>query len=177
ENGQIASDIITVPDGLFKRRFNPDISSAGVRRLNNDQEVIEIHITRDGIYDGLPAGLFHDYSSESATGGQGMARDSKKHRQIEEMARKFFLPFENEIFHQLVELELEERKILNRYNENLFDDIFSGFWKLDGSLPKKYLSRLVLLLHLAHKITGNTEMTARTLEIIIEEKVRVELNS
>ena len=175
ENGVSPEDIVTVPDGLFKRRFNQDISNAEVKRLNNDQKVLELHITRDGIYDALPAGLFHEHTTESVTKGQDMAKESKKQRLIEAQARKFFLPFENEIFHKLVDLELEERKILNRYSENLFNDVFSGFWKLDRSLPQRLLSRLVILLPIAHKITGNLEMTARSLEIIIDEQVKVSL--
>ncbi len=104
-----------------------------------------------------------------------MASDSKKQRLIEKEARKFFQPFEHEIFLKLVDLELEERKILNRFSENLFDDIFSEFWKLDKTLPQKFLARLILLLHLAHKITGNLEITGRILEIIIEEQVCVKM--
>jgi hypothetical protein len=175
ENGVSTDDIVTIPDGLFKRRFNPDISKAEVKKLDNDQKVLEIHITRDGIYDALPTGLFHEQPTESVVRGKDMAGESKKQRLIEKVARKFFLPFENEIFLKHIDLELEERKILSRWSENLFDDIFSGFWKLDGSLPQKFLSRLIILLPLAHKITGNLEMTARTLEIIIEEKVKVSL--
>ena len=175
ENGMSVADVVTIPDGLFKRGFNQDISKAEVRKLNNGQSVLEIHITRDGIYDTLPAGLFHDQPKESVSKGQEMASHSKKQRLVEKEARKFFHPFENEIFLMHIDLELEERKILNRFSENLFDDIFSEFWKLDKTLPQKFLSRLILLLHLAHKITGNVEMTARTLEIIIEEKIKINL--
>ena len=177
ESGVSNADIVTIPDGLFKRRFNQDISSAEVTKLENDQKVLEIHITRGGIYDGLPAGLFHDQPRESVAGGKDMAGESKRQRLKEKEARKFFLPFENEIFLKLIDLELEERKILSRYSENLFDDIFSGFWKLDSTLPQKFLSRLIILLPLAHRITGNLGITAKILEIIIEEKVGVRMIS
>ncbi len=173
ESGIEAENIIIFPDGLFKRRFNKDILGAGVRRLENDQNVLEVHTTRDGIYDTLPAGLFHDHPTESMSRGKEMAGESKRQRLIEKEARRFFLPFENEIFLKLVDLEMEERKILNSYSENLFDDIFSGFWKLDGTLPHKFLSRLIILLPLAHRISGDPEMIAKTLEIIIEEKCMV----
>ncbi|MCK5700141.1 MAG: type VI secretion system baseplate subunit TssG [Cyclobacteriaceae bacterium] len=177
ENGLNEAEIVTIPDGLFKRRFKQDISKAETRELNNGEKVLEIHITRDGIYDALPAGLFHDEPKESVSKGRDMASHSKNQRLIEQEARKFFQPFENEIFLKHVDLELEERKILNRFSENLFDDIFSEFWKLDRSLPHIFLARMILMLHLAHKITGNLEMTARTLEIIIEETVKVNLIS
>jgi len=85
------------------------------------------------------------------------------------------MPFENEIFYQSIKLELEERRILQRFGENLFDDIYPEFWNIDRSLPQKYISRLVLLLHFAYRIVGNIEMTANALEIITEEKVKINL--
>jgi hypothetical protein len=176
ENGLTTSNIVVYPEGLFRRRFNQDISDAEVKKLENGQEVLEFHITRDGIYDTLPAGIFHDHPKESANNGGEMANHSKKQRLIEKYARLLFQPFENEIFLKQIELELEERKIITRFNENLFDDIFSEFWKMDITLPQKLLSRLILLLHLTHKITGNFELMARTLEIIIEETVKIKLN-
>ena len=173
ESGISAENIVTVPDGIFKRRFNQDIAGAGFLRLENDQDVLEIHISRDGIYDTLPAGIFHDPPKESASRGQDMAGESKRQRLVEKQARKFFLPFENELFRKHIDLELEERTILKRYSENLFDNIFSSFWKLDSSLPQKFLSRLIILLPLAHRISGDPELTAKTLEIIIDEKSKV----
>ncbi|TLX71645.1 hypothetical protein E9993_19965 [Labilibacter sediminis] len=176
ENGLSANDIIGVPNGSFKRRFKQDVSHAEIRKLSNEQEILEIAITRDGIYDVLPEGMFHDNTYEIEEAGQDIAHDSKKQKIEEREARNFFLPLENEIFFQRIELELEERKILNRFNENLFDDIVPEFWKLDKSLPKKMVSRMVLLMHLAHKVAGNAEMTSRILQIILEEKVSIKVS-
>jgi len=106
-----------------------------------------------------------------------MARLSKHQKTEEKEARRFFLPFENEIFYQRIQLELKERKILHRFGENLFDDIYPQFWKLDKSLPRKLVSRLVLILHLSHKILGNTEITAKCLENILEECVSVRMTN
>lgn len=173
EYGLELNDIVAIQEGLFKRRFKPDVSHADIKTLNNGEEVIEVSITRDGIYDALPEGIFHEQSSESSSAGRQMAAESKKQRQEEIDARRFFLPLENEIFFQRVVLEMEERRILNQFSENLFDDIFPEFYNLDKSLPQKYLSRLVLLLHFSHLIAGKPDLTARILEIIIEENVHV----
>ncbi len=175
ENGLELNDIVTVQEGLFKRRFKPDVSHADINTLNNGQEVIEVCVTRDGIYDALPEGIFHQQSSETTSAGRQMATESKKQRLEEIDARKFFLPLENEIFYQRVVLEMEERRVLNQFSENLFDDIFPEFYNLDKSLPQRYLSRLVLLLHFSHLVAGKPELTARILEIIIEENVHVNL--
>ncbi len=173
ESGINPGDIIITPEGSFTRKFRRDISRAEVMRMNNGQEALSIRVTRDGLYDALPEGLFHDQASGQLNTGQEMAKESKKQKAEEKEARKFFLPFENEIFFQRVFLEMEERKILHRFSDNLFDDIYPEFWNFDRGLPHKLTSRLVLLLHFAHKIAGNLDLTAKALEIIIEEPVKV----
>jgi len=173
ENGINSTDIVTIPEGLFKRRFNHDVSHAGIKKLNNGQEVLEIFITRDGIYDTLPEGLFHDQPSGNVNKGRDMAKESKKQRMEEKEVRRFFLPFENELFFQQMDIEREERKIVNRFSKNLFDDILPEFWNLNKSLPSKYLERLVLLLQYAHKISCSKQMMAKALEMIIDERVEV----
>jgi len=99
-----------------------------------------------------------------------MADDSKKLKIEEKEARKFFLPFENEIFFQRVNLELEERNLISQFSDNLFNEIFPDFWKIDRALPRKWVSRMVLFLHFAHQLISNQDNVAKCLEVIIEEK-------
>jgi len=173
ESGVNPADIFIQYDSTFKRRYTNDVAEAHVKELNNRQDILLVHVTRDGLYDSLPEGLFHEQSAKPVTSGQEMAKESKKQKIEEKEARTFFMPFENELFYQNIKLELEERQILQRYGENLFDDIYPEFWNLDRSLPQKYISRLVLLLHFVYRIVGNMEMTAKALEIITEEKVKI----
>jgi hypothetical protein len=175
ENGLQQTDCIVYPDGLFRRRFKKDVSHAELIELNNGQEVLGIHITRESIYDSLPEAIFHGPIEEELMNGHEMAKASKSQKMEEKSSRAFFLPFENEIFFQKVQLELSERKILHKFSENLFNDIFPEFWNLDKSLPKNLVSKLMLLLHYSHKLTGNFQLTAKALEAILDEPVRVKL--
>ncbi len=175
ENGMNPAEIVVVPDGSFKRKYSKDVAYAEVINSDNGQKVLGIHVTRDGLYDSLPEAIFHDQSNEPLTSGHEMAKFSKKQKGEEKEARLFFLPFENELFYQRIQIEIEERKILRRFNENLFNDIYPQFWKLDRSLPKKLVSRFVLILHLTHKILGNIDLTAKCLEIILEEEVKINI--
>jgi hypothetical protein len=177
ENGLHQSDCIVFPVGLFRRRFKKDVSHAELIKLNNSQEVLGIHITRESIYDSLPEAIFHRPTDEGLTTGHEMAKASKTQKREEKECRTFFLPFENEIFFQKVQLELTERKILQRFSENLFNDIFPEFWNLDLSLPKELVSKLMLLLHYTHIFVGDCELTAKALEIILNEPVKVNLVS
>jgi len=173
ENGLSPADIVIIPDGSFKRKYSRDVAYAEVIKSENGQKVLGIHVSRDGLYDSLPEAVFHNQSTQPLTSGHEMAKLSKKQKIEEKEARLFFLPFENEIsFHQ-IQIEMEERKILRRFSENLFDDIYPKFWNLDRSLPKKLVSRFVLLLHLTYKILGNLDLTAKCLGIILDEEVKI----
>jgi len=175
ENGLEGEDIITIQKGTFKRRYARDIDSTKELKFANGQKVIGFNLNRDGLYDSLPEGLFHEKTDKSLKESDKISEESKKLKAEEKAVREFFLPFENEIFFQRVQLELEERKVLSRFNENLFDDIYPEFWNLDKSLNKKYISRMVLLLHFSHRIAGNCVLTEKCLETILEEKVSVRI--
>jgi hypothetical protein len=176
ENAVNPADIVIFHDGAFRRNYSRDIDFAEVIKLENGQQALGIHITRDGIYDSLPEAVFHDQPNDPLFSGHDMAKLSKKQKMEEKEARLFFLPLENEIFFQRIQLEVEERKLLSRFTENLFDDIYPQFWNLDRTLPKKLVSRFVLILHLTHKILGNPDLTAKCLEVILEEEVKIHIS-
>ncbi len=170
ENGLPSESFVVVPNGTFKRRYSNDIAFTKKIKLNNGLEVDGIHVNRDGIYDTLPEGFFHQ-NNEHTIESKEISKESKKLKEEERNARNFFLPFENEIFTQRINLELEERKILERLSENLSDDFSPEFWRLDRSLDSKYLSRMVKFLHISYKIAGNAKLTSECLEKILDEHV------
>lgn len=172
ENGLESEEFVVIPIGIFKRRYSYDIAFASKIKFNNGLELLGIRINRDAIYDTLPEGFFHQ-NTEHSSELKNVSRESKKLKEEEKAARNFFLPFENEIFSQRTNLELEERKILNRFSENLSDDFSSEFWRLDQSIDQRYLSQMVKFLHISHKIAGNTELTGKCLEAILDEHVTV----
>lgn len=170
ENGLESEDFVVIPIGIFKRRYSRDIAYSSTIQLKNGSELLGIHLNRDAIYDNLPEGFFHQ-NTEHSNEPKNISKDSKKLKEEEKEARTFFLPFENEIFSQRINLELEERKILNRFSENLSDDFSPEFWRLDQSNDQGYLSGMVKFLHISHKIAGNTKLTEKCLEAIIDEHV------
>lgn len=174
-DGADSDEFVVVPQGSFRRRFARDVAFAKKLKLNNGAEVAAVHLNRDGIYDTLPEGFFHQNTDKTGSNPKMLAHESRRLRDEEKTARNFFLPFENEIFYQGLILELEERKILNRLSENLSSDFSPEFWGLDQSHDPEYLSRLVRLLHLSHKVAGNTRLTEKCLETILQEKVKVSL--
>jgi hypothetical protein len=174
QNGLENDDFVVVPAGTFRRRYSRDIASAGNLELKNGTKILAVNLNRDAIYDNLPEGFFHQ-NSEQNTGSKNISKESKIIKEEEKVARKFFLPFENEIFAQRVSLELEERRILNRFSENLADDFSAGFWRLDQSPDHRYLSQMVKFMHISHKIAGNTGLTENCLSAILRENVTATL--
>lgn len=171
QEGFSQSDILVFFNSLFKRGYSSDILKAEKKLINDVQEMLAINLARDGLYDLLPEGLFHTSPDSDLTSGKGMASDSRKESQIEEETRKFFLPFENEFFYQRTQLELQERLILQKLNDNSFDDFFLRFWKIDQSLPKELISKLSAMLPFVKEIVGDFKMTANCLGAILGEEV------
>lgn len=174
ENGLKPDDFVAVQKGIFKRRYSRDIDSVNSLKLENIQSVLAFHLNRDGLYDSLPEGLFHRKSGTETSQNKKYSEDSVELKQEEKAARKFFLPFENELFYQRVNLELQERKVLSRFSEKIFNDVYPELWKLHRTINREYVYRMVLLLHLSYKITGNIQLIARCLQSIIEEKVEAQ---
>jgi len=100
-----------------------------------------------------------------------MAQDSRIESQIEQETRKFFRPIENEFFYQRIQLELQERIILQKLNDNSMDDFFLRFWKIDQSLPKELILKLSSMLPFVKDIVGDFTMTANCLGAILGEEV------
>ena len=168
-NGLESDDFVVIPNGTFKRRYSRDIAYVTPMKLQNGQVPAGIYVNRDAIYDTLPEGLFHEKTETSEP--KSASKGSKKLKAEEKAARNFFLPFENELFSQKINLELEERKILLSFSENLFDDLNSDFWNFDPSTNRNYLSRMAKFLHFSHKITGNISLTEKCLSAILNETV------
>jgi hypothetical protein len=171
ENGLNPDDFVVIPSGAFKRRFSTDIHKAEILRLSHIQSLLSLYVNRDSIYDSLPEGFFHSTPEKPFRGSDEMSEESKKIRREEKESRAFFIPFENEIFLQHTALEIQEREMLKRFRESLFDEIYPEFWDFDRSLDSGLVSGMVLLLHFAYQVAGNPEKTALCLGTILNEHV------
>jgi hypothetical protein len=176
EEGFTESDFLIFFNSAFKRSYSKDILKAVKTRINNYHEILAIYLARDGLYDLLPEGLFHVSPGTTLTSGKGMASDSKKETKIEAETRKFFQPFENEFFYQRIQLELQERSILQRLNDNNLEDFFLNFWKIDQSLPKELIIKLSAMLPFTKEIAGDFKMTASCLGAILGEDVNYKID-
>ena len=157
---------------LFKRRYSRDILNAEIITIDDYHESLALYLARDGLYDLLPEGLFHESKEAALISGREMALNSKRELKVEEEARKFFRPIENEFFYQRVQIELEERSMLQKLQDNHLEDFFMNFWKIDPGLPRELSVKLVSMLPFLKEIVGDFAMTASCLAGILGEEVR-----
>jgi len=158
-------DFLIKNKSSFSRGYRRDVISVGKR---DDVDAIILNLSRNGLYDSLPEGLFH--SGNLLDDNKSFADKRKKYRKEENDARAFFNPIENEFFNQRLNIEVNEKELLNNFY-NLGDDFLIDFWKINKEIPKNYILKLIKLLPYCYKISGDLELTRLSLEKILNQKV------
>jgi len=164
------TDIDVFNQSTFSRSYRRDVIDFKVDSYSRDTDKLQFNVARNGLYDTLPEGLFHD--TVSAKSNISYKELHQKQKKQEKDARSFFAPLENEFFTQKVIIEKSERKLINEFT-NLKTDFLLKFWNLNPEIPSDYSIKLLQLLPYVHKISGEIELTALSLEKIIGEKVTI----
>lgn len=166
-------DFVVGHDGRFYREYRNDLYA--IDRIEDSwrHELVQLHLSRSGLYDLVPEGLFHQPFNDrkSNNSAADMAAHSRQDRKKEMAARKFFQPVENSFFRQRLQLEKEEENLLAGMDSGLLNDYFFEFWEFPPALNKTSAMLLVLLLPYAHAIAGNIQLMQDCLEILLQEKV------
>jgi hypothetical protein len=175
QKGLSPDDFMVSADSLFHREYSKDVTSAEIKEDVRKRHLLQIHLSRSGIYDQLPEGLFFQ-SQEPPRGSfsaTDMAADHKLNKKKEEEIRRFFLPFENDFFWQRLQIEREEGRLLEGLQKDILNEYFKEFWNIPDSIPGRYVVQLILLLPHAYKIAGSLSLIAQSLEHLLEEEVVV----
>lgn len=175
EAGLSANDFFISPNGLFYRPYSKDLLHAEITEDARKKNVLQLTLTRGGVYDQLPEGLFYQPAAERAylRTATDMAEDHKRNKKNEQAIRRFFMPIENDFFWQRIQLEKEECGLLEGLQSGILNDYFTKFWDIDAAVPKSFIIQLILLLPYAHRITGNLENTAKCLQKLLNEEVHI----
>jgi hypothetical protein len=171
-------DFVVLPDGRFYREYRHDLYA--VNKIEDAwlRQLLQLRLSRSGLYDLVPEGLFHQsYNNTKLSSAAELAAQSRLDKKKELAARKFFQPVENSLFRQRVLLEQEEENLLAGMDNGLLNDYFFTFWEFPRALNKTSAMLLVLLLPYAHAIAGDIELMQQCLEILLQEKVTIELMS
>ncbi len=163
------------PRGTFKRSYQSELDQVEVlenRKAGEQSVFFSIH--REGLYDMLPEGLFHkNLIKTKHIDTEESVQELKMHQEEEKHARHFFLPLEQEFYQQRIQIEIEEQKSLVGVSEFIINELIANFWKINFPLEHDQALCLAYMLPMMHRIVGNFELTARSLEIILQAPVRL----
>ncbi|WP_205509738.1 hypothetical protein [Longitalea arenae] len=168
-------DFVVLPDGKFYREYRSDLYAMNMIDDTRLRQLLQLRLSRSGIYDLVPEGLFHQpfNNARSNSSATEMAAQSRIDRKKEMAARKFFQPIENSFFQQRVMIERQEEHLLAGMNNGLLNDYFFTFWEFPENLNRSSAMLLVLLLPYAHAIAGDLPLMQQCLEILLQEKVTI----
>ena len=158
-------DFLIANQSTFSRAYRRDIIDTNSTAHKNK---LTVNLSRNGLYDILPEGLFHTQELSKDTSSYVARRKIVKEE--EQAARSLFAPLENEFFHQKLNVERNEKTLLDDFS-NLNDDFLIDFWKIDKNISEDYILKLIRLLPHSHKIVGDFELTRLCLERVLNEKV------
>jgi len=160
------------PQSSFKKSYRKDIDS-----INIADNGIELVVNRDGIYDRIPEGVFHQTKSTPGTSVTEMVAEHKRYKAEEQSARKFFNPFEQEFFRYSVMVEETEQTLTHNIEDERMIALFRTLWGLENDLPEKIVPILLRMLPWTFTVKGIPELTAKMLELILNKPVSIEITT
>jgi len=179
KTGLDIDDVIINPLGNFRRRYRRDVAGMEIREYkDSNRQYLQLDINRNGIYDLLPKGLFHQPRNrkENLTRAQ-VIEEYNLQQEVEKEARLFFLPFEQELYRLALMLESEERESIFDVRNVLNNREFIRFWGIPGIFNGQQLCNLLYILPLVSFIVGDPHLTRLCFESILNDRVEIRASS
>lgn len=174
-NGVSFEDITIRFAGAFKKKFRDDVESVKVSEGDDGRDKLEIVVNRDGFYDLLPEGVFHQPIARNRNAGlTEMVSDVRRQKEEEKAARKFFQPLENEFARYTTFVEEQERSFASSILSGNISGSFDEFWDLPKGLPVQASAMQARILPWANIIKGDLKLTAKALQMILQKRVEGE---
>ncbi len=160
--------------GINDRAYLKDIKSITSDYLGFDEEVFIIETYREGIYDYLPEGLFHPPSlGATRKNVENVVKEIRKQKRVEEDARKFFRPFELEIFFTEVSALLKEFDFEIASDTDALLNTVSELWPLVKMMDKQNAYIFIHILPFFHQIRGDKSWFERCMTAFLQIPVEV----
>lgn len=169
------SDFFIKRIGTSERPNGKDLKSIYTSHYGLDGEYIILESYRESIYDYLPEGFFHppslgNYSSHNI---ESVINEIRKQKEVEENARKFFQPFEIEIFKTEIAALLKESEFDVADSSDTLLNILSELWPLLTEVDKDISRIFFFILPFLHKVRGKKEWIEKFLSAFLETKVEI----
>jgi hypothetical protein len=164
---------------LINQGYNPDdiiVEFEGSHKKNWDYDILNCNskgrkfiftLSRNGLFSSLPEYLFLRPVEGSKNEKEEIIEFNIKQKRN---ANILFNPIENEIFNERVTIENHENALL--YALETYDlTSLEEFWRIDPGINKIYTAKVIKILPFLHSIVGNFDLTAKCLEVFIEDPV------
>jgi len=187
ESGILLDNISIKPAGTFRRTFSKDVLRAELYESENAAETeLVMDVSREGLYDMLPEGLFHQPDPQrSGFSLDDLVESIPKTKKEDEETRKFFYPFEKEFYRSRIRIEYNERRgidsLVGQRNDSTGGryerDLFLRIWPELEAIDRDYRPALIQVLPRIHEVVGDMELTQYIMQKVIGERVQVSLAS
>ncbi|GGH01398.1 type VI secretion system baseplate subunit TssG [Mucilaginibacter phyllosphaerae] len=174
EQGLIsADDVIILPAGPQQRAYAKDISEvSNYTSEYRNRQMLAIHVNREGLYDMLPEGLFHQPPASSVMiTEQAMIKDIAIRREEEKQARAFFAPLEAELYHTRTIIELYESRLDKKSTYHELVNIFLKEWQEFKCFDNGQMLILMHVLPVIHEQRNNLPFISNILSIMFKVNV------
>ncbi len=174
--GYTLDDYFIKPVGIFKRRFGKDIARVEKVQLENNTEIYNIHVNREGFYDMLPQGLFHNPPGKGTKAfktATEMSEEVKLRLKQEREAREFFHIYEIELYNLRLSVEWNERKLIETISITMDDEDFLSYWELPAIFNRTQKGILFYLYPIIDTIRGNIPLMEKAYSLILNETVQI----
>ncbi|MDR2914089.1 MAG: type VI secretion system baseplate subunit TssG [Tannerella sp.] len=175
EQGYDLDRIIITREGAARRGFAKDIESINIQFSQYDLlDYLYIKANKEGIYDILPEGLFHQSThTKKNKDKEDILDDIKLHRQKEFFARIFFRPLEIEVDRMLIEANLFETRYDKKISNPNFVNIFVQYWPVLQLLKRKQAIFFMHAISVLHKVRNRYREIEISMSSILDVPVRI----
>lgn len=171
-----SSSIFVRRVGINDRPYLKDIKNIYSTYYGLDNETIIMETYRESIYDYLPEGLFHPPSlgSASSRGVESVVKAIRKQKEVEENARNFFQPFEQEFFYTEVSALLKETEFDIADKSDTLIQTFTELWPILEKVDLETAKVFFYILPFLHEVRGNKRWIERFLTAFLNVKVEID---
>lgn len=140
----------------------------------NGRDVWLIKANRQGIYDQLPEGMFHDSSGMAENSKEAIVHSFRRQNMQERLIRKFFSFYEAEAEYTRVDIQLAELRYDRPDKHRAFVDTMSGLWPVVRDMDSRTAMLFIRTVPYIAQIRGSYGQTAQAISMITGHSVRIE---
>jgi hypothetical protein len=164
-----SGQVLVRPMGHVNRNTGWEVQAISeINYTSGGEENIYLDINREGLFDALPEMLFIREEEKYEDVVEKAAHLARQ----KEMARRFFLPFEQVLYRARIDLEIAERKAEKTLSSWLLAIYGLNLDAVDESCRESMYAFALVLPHL-NGIVGNIDTTAKLLESVTGKEVTI----